>query len=227
MTAALCGKNFPVARKFLPILSASHFRFALRDYTIEVIEFFIFKRFALRFALSGPMSEATENTFRDRLAAIVKQRGPAIALARAAGMTDRTLRNYLTGTTEPKAEAVERLAAAAGVRFEWLYKGSGAKDIPDAAAPLEERRAYYASDEALRFAVHHTGNPGPAYSIQRITRDATALLMRVVAECEYTPSGDWMRTLQQLLVSGDITETGVRSVIEELRAGTGGNTQVR
>lgn len=50
--------------------------------------------------------------------------GSGDALARAAGIPRRTLENYLSGRSEPKASAVLAIAEAAGVSADWLLRGT-------------------------------------------------------------------------------------------------------
>lgn len=64
-------------------------------------------------------------SFRDRLSSVVERVGSAAELARRSGISDRSIRGYIAGETEPKADVVVRLAVAAGVSVEWLLTGEG------------------------------------------------------------------------------------------------------
>lgn len=81
----------------------------------------------------------SENAFRGRLIMAADRVGGVHELARRAEMSDRTIRNYMNGATEPKAEAVERLARAAGLRAEWLFSGTGRKTEDDLSSDVVEK----------------------------------------------------------------------------------------
>lgn len=59
-------------------------------------------------------------------------------------------------------------------------------------------------------------NP-PAYRSGITGQEATALLLRVFREEGYEPTGMWGAMFVSLLVSGDITEAGVRQALRQLK----------
>lgn len=55
----------------------------------------------------------------------------AYELAHKAGLSDSTISNWLRrGVKRPDLEALRKIAAAAGVRKEWLRDGKGPRDLP-------------------------------------------------------------------------------------------------
>jgi transcriptional regulator with XRE-family HTH domain len=68
----------------------------------------------------------------DRIREVMELRGwTAYEFAHRAQLSDSILSNWLRrGVKRPDIEALNKLAAAAGVRVEWLRDGTGARDIP-------------------------------------------------------------------------------------------------
>lgn len=74
----------------------------------------------------------------DRVRSCAAIAGSGDALAEKAGIPRRTLENYLTGKSEPKATALYSIATAAGVTVDWLISGrepaqvrtAGSADFP-------------------------------------------------------------------------------------------------
>jgi transcriptional regulator with XRE-family HTH domain len=61
----------------------------------------------------------------------MKERGISQhALARELGISQPTVRNWVTGVNPPKPSNVSDLCQALGVRRDWLVHGDGAKDLP-------------------------------------------------------------------------------------------------
>lgn len=81
--------------------------------------------------------------FSERMKQAVKAAGGVGVLATRAGVSRRTINNYMAGATEPKAVVVERIADAAHISAEWLLTGKGmvsAVDLsPDALAKRVEQ----------------------------------------------------------------------------------------
>ena len=75
---------------------------------------------------------STDGTFIARLHAIVDASGGASGLARKAGISPSGLSRYLAGG-EPSRRVLVALADAAGVRVDWLAKGTGPMRDSDAA----------------------------------------------------------------------------------------------
>lgn len=67
-----------------------------------------------------------------RVQELMELRGwTAYELAHKAGLSDSLISNWLRrGVKRPDPEAVRKLAAAAGVREEWLRDGKGPRDLP-------------------------------------------------------------------------------------------------
>ncbi len=72
--------------------------------------------------------------FVDRLKFCQRRRGSQNALADRAGISQSTLRGYITRRTEPPRDILLRLAVAAGVSVEWLVTGKEPID-PDQELP--------------------------------------------------------------------------------------------
>lgn len=70
------------------------------------------------FGVGAAISELPE-----RIRVCATKVGSGDELARMTGIPRRTLENYLSGNSEPKAHAVGAIAAAAGVSTDWLLMG--------------------------------------------------------------------------------------------------------
>lgn len=75
----------------------------------------------------------------ERVQELMELRGwTAYELAHKAGLSDSLISNWIRrGVKRPDPEAVRKLAAAAGVRVEWLRDGEGPRDL----AAFDEARA--------------------------------------------------------------------------------------
>lgn len=65
-------------------------------------------------------------TFGLRITELVGEDG-ARAFARRSGVSDKSIREYMSGDTDPSLTALRRIAATGGVRIEWLITGEGEK----------------------------------------------------------------------------------------------------
>lgn len=68
------------------------------------------------------------DNFAARLGYLVRKRGGAASLARAADVSDRVVGKWKAGESEPTVSRLVALARAAGVSVEWLATGRGAVD---------------------------------------------------------------------------------------------------
>lgn len=134
-------------------------------------------------------------------------------MASASGIPIDSYRKYELGRSVPGGNALAGLAGI-GVDVHWLLTG---KVKPGQLATEQERTAYFRSDAALQTALRDAPNPDAAVQAMQRVRDASDVIQRLKAECEYEPPAEWGATLLQLLAGGDITERGARRVIEELR----------
>ena len=66
--------------------------------------------------------------FAERLTALAKQKGGTAALAQSAGISKRTLEKWLSGETQPKADALKKIAKETGVDLNWLITGEGSPE---------------------------------------------------------------------------------------------------
>lgn len=73
------------------------------------------------------MISETKIGLRDRIRECAQIAGSGDELSRKTGIPRRTLENYLSGKSSPKAETLASIAEAAGVGIEWLATGHGAK----------------------------------------------------------------------------------------------------
>ena len=64
----------------------------------------------------------------DRIRECAKKVGSGNELTRLTGIKRRTLEDYMTGTSEPKASALYAIAKAAKVSLDWLIAGEGEAD---------------------------------------------------------------------------------------------------
>lgn len=150
----------------------------------------------------GPSSSPQVGPVTLRLRSLL--RGTSVnAFARESGIPESSLRLYLRGAKIPP-QRLAKIAEAKGVRLEWLING---------IEPMIDSR----SDAFLRGAVARAPNPQTLYgSLMRI-RDATDLLIRLQKEVNYELGGMWPAVLQELLLEQQITEVGVRRILEHLK----------
>lgn len=75
----------------------------------------------------------------DRIRECAKKVGSGNELARLTGIKRRTLEDYMTGASEPKASALFSIAKISGVTLDWLIAGDGEpnKTEPAVTAPLD------------------------------------------------------------------------------------------
>jgi len=73
-----------------------------------------------------------------RIKEVVGENGAAFA--RQAKLTDAALRKYLKGTAMPGAEAIIRIARAAGVTTDWLLTGGEAVQVATAEKQFYQDR---------------------------------------------------------------------------------------
>lgn len=69
--------------------------------------------------------------FQKRMQICVDAVGNASALARAAGISNPVIGDYLSGASEPTRPRLVNIARAAGVSVEWLATGTGNKKVND------------------------------------------------------------------------------------------------
>jgi len=82
---------------------------------------------------------------QSRLSELVDAHKSQASFARAVGISGTMLRKYLEGS-EPGVSIAARIAAAAGVRLEWLILGTGPKFAAD--LPVDEEQAPYVAGPA-------------------------------------------------------------------------------
>lgn len=82
------------------------------------------------------MSEANPETFSQRLTSVVDQCGLSrAAFARRIGVGDTTLKNYMTGETEPGVSELLKIASEGRVLLHWLLTGEGPRDANQVREP--------------------------------------------------------------------------------------------
>ncbi|MGU5657921.1 LexA family transcriptional regulator [Aeromonas veronii] len=69
-----------------------------------------------------------KNRFADRLEALIGD-SSTNAFAKKCGLTESTLRNYLTGNSSPNLATMEKIAAGAECSLGWLASGIGPKEL--------------------------------------------------------------------------------------------------
>lgn len=77
------------------------------------------------------MNSETKSGLAGRIRDCAERVGSGDALARISGVPRRTLENYLSGKSEPKASALAAIADAADVSLDWLIRGDGPKPSGD------------------------------------------------------------------------------------------------
>lgn len=95
-----------------------------------------------------PQEVLPENSFKDRLAEIVKEAGSAERLARAAGVSGRVIGKYSSGETLPGLDNLLKIAAAAKVSVEWLATGEGPMRRDEAMGGIREADTVWRSGAA-------------------------------------------------------------------------------
>ena len=65
--------------------------------------------------------------FSERMRALMAQQKSVNSFAKAAGVTEGAIRNYLRGGVKPSQKVVEAIARTAGVSVHWLATGEGAQ----------------------------------------------------------------------------------------------------
>lgn len=73
----------------------------------------------------------------DRIRKCAEIVGSGDNLARIAGIPRRTLENYLSGKSEPKATAIAHIAHAANVSADWLLTGVGPADTASESSAVD------------------------------------------------------------------------------------------
>ncbi|MCA1909239.1 MAG: helix-turn-helix domain-containing protein [Magnetospirillum sp.] len=71
------------------------------------------------------MKSCVDMAFAGRMEFAAKQAGNATRLAESTGISRRAIGDYLSGNAEPSRPRLIAIAAAAGVRLEWLATGQG------------------------------------------------------------------------------------------------------
>lgn len=127
-----CGKNFRESRKIIPDTRA-RIRSRGTEGVVYTTKHGVEERTAPIAAAAG-VKHKPGSSFRMRLTGLVEFAGSRAELARRSGLNEKTIRNYLSGTTEPKARVVGAIAAAMNVREEWLFSGA----LPMLASELIE-----------------------------------------------------------------------------------------
>ena len=84
-----------------------------------------------------------ENVFLGRLSLAVESAGGRGKVAKVAGVTGRTIGNYLSGQTHPSASFLEALSLASGFRAEWILSGTGPRFMGAPGHQAEQPRAGY------------------------------------------------------------------------------------
>lgn len=76
--------------------------------------------------LLEPVEPATPATFCKRLELLVDLTAKSRAsFARAIGVGDTTLKNYIVGNTEPRVSELVQIWKITGVSLDWLFYGKG------------------------------------------------------------------------------------------------------
>lgn len=71
------------------------------------------------------MEDTNRKLFGERLAQTAEAFGGVVPLSREVGVSDRTIRKWLDGDSDPDREYVVKIAHAAGVNIAWLAAGEG------------------------------------------------------------------------------------------------------
>lgn len=71
------------------------------------------------------MKQTTTSSFADRLQQVVEKVGNATKLAKASGISRRTIGAYLSGNTDPTLKRLIAIAKVADVSVQWLATGEG------------------------------------------------------------------------------------------------------
>lgn len=77
-----------------------------------------------------------EDTLPDRLRVLAEEAGSGDNLSRISGVPRRTLENYLSGKSSPKAQNLYLLAKAVGASLDWLIAGEGSMYASDRSSSL-------------------------------------------------------------------------------------------
>lgn len=84
------------------------------------------------------MNPEIKDGVRERIRLTAQKIGSGDELSRRSGVPRRTLENYLSGRSEPKATALAAIAAAASVSLDWLIVGQEPRGpASSAASPVE------------------------------------------------------------------------------------------
>ena len=70
---------------------------------------------------------AEAHGFSDRMRTLMAEQKSVNSFAKAAGVTEGAIRNYLRGGVKPSQKVVEAIARTAGVSVTWLATGEGEK----------------------------------------------------------------------------------------------------
>lgn len=136
-----------------------------------------------------------------RIREATKVIGTQVAAAKAAGVSPRQVRSYVSARSKPDADVLVRLADAAGFTLEWLVTGEGPKRRDEAAqleAPFSEpvREEHLAVAERLREVVKRCGTHphgagararDEAARAFRLLPGAAMTRLRKDAKCEIVP----------------------------------------
>ncbi|MFC7455028.1 helix-turn-helix domain-containing protein [Insolitispirillum peregrinum] len=113
----------------------------------------------------------------DRIKICAAMVGSGDALSKASGIPRRTLENYLSGRSEPKASALFAIAKSAGVSIDWLIAGYEAENAGmPSAAPIVSQPTVSVPDAIQRQPLDEDLHASIADGISKAYRDVNARL---------------------------------------------------
>jgi DNA-binding phage protein len=133
-----------------------------------------------------------------RLREAVKQAGGNAVVAQRSGIPERSLANYLSGSTEPKVFALSALADACCVSLDWLTKGGALAQMPNSASEFSF---------IPRYDVRASAGPGAIVPFEDIdgTRQFVAFRTEWLRRIGVNP-----KTAEVLVAVGDSMEPTIR-----------------
>ncbi|MGG6263298.1 LexA family transcriptional regulator [Leptolyngbya sp. AN03gr2] len=114
---------------------------------------------------SRETSSARDEGFISRLKQVIEEYGSINSLARAANLSESSIRKWRDGTAEPSRDRLVALAEAVQVRMDWLAAGKGPmrQDYPVAGKDAESKNLVFQALETAKLHIQMIQGLGDYY----------------------------------------------------------------
>jgi len=149
------------------------------------------------------MKSYKDGNFRHRLEKAIGDEKPFV-FAKRLGIDPSSFSNMWNQGSPPGAKTCAKLALD-GIGLNWLLTGTGPERIHPETGVAERGRAYPENQEDRE------------KSLRDSMKTSTQYLTATLAELGFNPGVEWTALVQELLVTGNLTQAGATRILETLK----------